>query len=373
MKPLLIIGIDPGTTLAYAVLDMERKIIKISSSKQLNINSLTSNIFSLGKPLIAAADVSPVPKFIEKFASQTGSKTIGPKQSLKVIQKKEMTKKYDLTNNHERDALAAALFAFKKVRSLLRKINLYLKRCDKTYLKRDVIQLVFSKNLSISEAIANLEKKEIEPKIRKPKIKTESIKVKFDKVDYLQNQNEDLKNKIKHLETQFKKLKFNLNKISSRKVKEKIGFKEKKVNFLNKEINQYKVIIERTNKKISLLNSLFFDVDKFWVVPRFKNLSLDEIKGKRLKDIIFVEDSNIFSEKTLNFLKGKVEIIIHSKPVSKSISKKFIFINIKNLEVIFEDNFILVDKEKFNEAKNKPNILSKVVEEYKEERKPLEG
>ncbi|MBL7100481.1 MAG: DUF460 domain-containing protein [Nanoarchaeota archaeon] len=369
MKPLLIIGIDPGTTLAYAILDLDGNVMKINSSKQLDINSLTANIFHIGKPLIVATDVSLVPKFIEKFASQTGSKVISPRQDLKVFQKKELTKKYDFTNNHERDALVAAILAFKKIRSLLRKINLHTKRYHKEDLKKDITQLVFSKNISISDAITNLEKKEVKPKVKKPRIRTEPIKVKFDEIKYLRGRNEKLKSKIKYLESKLKNLKFNLGKISDRKVKDLIGFREKKINFLNKEIKEHKIKTERLNKKASLLNDLFLDIDKFLVIPRFKNLSFDEIDGKKLKETIFVEDPSIFSEKTLNFLKGKVNVLIHSKPINRSILNKFTFINVKNLEVIFEDKFVLVDKSKFEEEKNKFDILGMVVKEYKEERR----
>lgn len=367
-KPLLIIGIDPGTTLAYAVLDLNGDVIRVSSSKQLDLNSLTANVFCLGKPLVVATDVSPVPQLIEKFASQTGSKIIGPEQSLHVSQKKELTKGYDFANDHERDALASAIFAFKKIRSLLKKIELYVERNNKMGLKRDIAQLVVSKDLSISEAVASLEKKEVKPKVKKPRLRTQSIKVKFDEVKYLRRQNEKLKSKIRYLESKFKSLKFNLGRISDRRVQDTIGFREKKINFMNKEIKDYKIEIEKLEKKIFLLNDLLLNVDRFLVIPKFKTLSFDEVEIRNLKEVIFVEDPSSFSEKTLDFLKGKVEVIINSKPVSRSISSKFIFVSVKNLDAIFEDNFILVEKTKLEREKNKVDILSKVVEEYKEER-----
>lgn len=369
IKPLLIVGIDPGTTLGYAVLDLYGNIIQISSSKQLDLNSLTANIFYLGKPLIVATDVSPAPRFVEKFASQTGAKLIKPEYSLKVFQKKELTKHYAFANEHERDALAAAVFAFKKVRTLLKKISVYVKKHNKQDLKQDITYLVFSKGFSISDAVAELEKKEVKPEVRKPKLRTESIKVKFDEAKYLRFQNEQLESKVRYLEGRLKNLEFNINRISDRKVKALVGFRDKKIGFLNKEIKDYKAEIERLNKKVSALNDLLLDIDKFLVVPKFKNLSFDEFKDKELKNVIFVEEPSIFSEKTLELLKGKVNVIVHSKPVSKKISDKFVFIDIKNLEAIIEDKFVLIDKARFDEEKNKFDVLAKVVKEYKEERR----
>ena len=368
MKPFLIVGIDPGTTLAYAILDLDGNVIKVKSSKSLNIDSLTANIFYFGKPLIVATDVIPVPKLVEKFASQTGSKIIGPKQNFKVFQKKELTKHYGFKNDHERDALAAAIFAFKKIRALLKKIDLYVSKYNKEDLKKDISYLVLSKNLSISDAVFSLEKKEKKPIVKKPKLRTESIKVKFDEVKYFKNQNEKLKNKIKHLENKFKKLNIHINRLSDKKVRDLIGFRERKINFLNKEIEDYKIEIKKLNKKILSLNDWLFRIDGFLVVPRFSNLSFDEIQGKKLKDVIFVENPGIFSERALKFMKGKVGVIIHSQPASKSILSRFIFINAQKLAAIVKDKFVFVEKAKLDEEKNKFDILSKVVKEYKKER-----
>ena len=64
---LIIIGIDPGTTLGYAILDLEKKLLKLASSKQLNLSLLISKTINQGKPVIACSDVTPAPKFVEKF------------------------------------------------------------------------------------------------------------------------------------------------------------------------------------------------------------------------------------------------------------------------------------------------------------------
>ncbi len=368
LKPLIIVGIDPGTTLAYAVLDLYGNVLRISSSKQSDINSLTANVFYIGKPLVVATDVNPVPKFVEKFAAETGSKVICPRQSLKVYQKNELTKNYSCTNDHECDALAAAILAFKKIRALLKKISIYLKRRNKEALKREVTQLVFSKGMSISDAIASLEKKEVIHKVGKPKLRTEPIKTKFDETKYLREQNEKLKDEINHLEDKIKNLKLSFSSISERKVEDLLNFKDKKLVFLNKEIREYKTEIEKLNKKVISLKNLLLNSDKYFIAPKFKSLSFDEVENKELKNVIFVEDPGIFSEKTLELLKGKVSIIIYSKPASKNLLNKFVFVSVKNLEIIMEDEFVLVEKSRFEEEKNKINLLAKVVEEYKQER-----
>ena len=47
-KPWLIVGIDPGTTVAYAILDLNGTVIKTLSKKELDLSSLITEIIKLG-------------------------------------------------------------------------------------------------------------------------------------------------------------------------------------------------------------------------------------------------------------------------------------------------------------------------------------
>ena len=64
---LLIVGVDPGTTLGYAVLDVVSNLIKIKSSKKLNLNSLLSEIIYLGKINVVGTDKAKVHSLVERF------------------------------------------------------------------------------------------------------------------------------------------------------------------------------------------------------------------------------------------------------------------------------------------------------------------
>ena len=55
-KQLLIVGIDPGTTLGYAAIDFEGNLVKVWSEKNLDMGSLISKLIRLGRPLIVAGD-----------------------------------------------------------------------------------------------------------------------------------------------------------------------------------------------------------------------------------------------------------------------------------------------------------------------------
>jgi len=53
MKELLIIGIDPGTTTGYALLNLKGNIIEIDSSKEYDLATLITKITKQGLPLIS--------------------------------------------------------------------------------------------------------------------------------------------------------------------------------------------------------------------------------------------------------------------------------------------------------------------------------
>lgn len=149
---LTIIGIDPGNTKGIAVLDLDGNLIKLSSSRKLNLGNL-------GKPIVIGCDVNPVPSSVEKFAADIGVKVIGPFSRLKVKDKRILMKKFRYENNivvrdrHQRDALVAAILALKRYKSLFNKIEGHLKRIKRKDLSYRVRELVVMEKMPIKNAI----------------------------------------------------------------------------------------------------------------------------------------------------------------------------------------------------------------------------
>ena len=139
-RQLLIVGIDPGTTLGYAAIDFEGNIINLNSEKNLDLSALISSLIKLGKPLIIAGDKEYNPDFIGKLAIKLGARIIAPDYDLKVNEKREITKEHKTKNQHEIDALASALFALKKTSSLLKKINIFVEHYKKENIKHNDIK-----------------------------------------------------------------------------------------------------------------------------------------------------------------------------------------------------------------------------------------
>ena len=109
---------------------------------------------------------------------------------------------------------------------------------------------------------------------------------------------------------------------------------------------------------------------------RLKNLGWTELQSKltllnlEKGDILLVEDVNEFSKKTLDHLKGLVEIIVHKKEVGRNTEAalNFILINGQQLGIEETEHFGFVNKGQFEEARRNKHLLRKIVEQYQKER-----
>jgi len=117
----LIIGADPGHTIGLCALDFEGKVLHLAHLEGKGIEGAVSIIEGWGTPSLIACDVSPAPEFITKLASYFNVKFYCPKKVLREEEKKKIAKKYaNVQNAHERDALSAAIFAWRANQNTLR-------------------------------------------------------------------------------------------------------------------------------------------------------------------------------------------------------------------------------------------------------------
>jgi predicted RNase H-like nuclease (RuvC/YqgF family) len=112
----LIVGIDPGTTTAVAALDLDGNLLHLASSRQMNMGDVVESLYRVGKPLIIASDVQEMPYSVEKIRRAFSAVAYTPKQDVSVESKVELTAAFSYGNDHERDALSAALDAYRQYR-----------------------------------------------------------------------------------------------------------------------------------------------------------------------------------------------------------------------------------------------------------------
>jgi hypothetical protein len=120
VKKPIIVGVDPGIETGIAVIDLSLRFCHTFSSKEFDKLSIISKVYSLGTPVLVATDKNPPPDTVKKIASMLGVQLYVPSVSLSIKEKEELINwamkrgvAIDIKTPHERDALAAALKAYK--------------------------------------------------------------------------------------------------------------------------------------------------------------------------------------------------------------------------------------------------------------------
>ncbi len=108
----VIVGIDPGTTTAVAVVGLDGRVLDVHSTRTADTAAVIEWLIERGRPSLVAADVQPMPETVEKFRRSFDAAGWAPTSDIPVDEKLHRTRDIDYENDHERDALAAALFAF---------------------------------------------------------------------------------------------------------------------------------------------------------------------------------------------------------------------------------------------------------------------
>ncbi len=215
MKPV-IVGIDPGTTSAFAVLDLHGEIMRIHSKKEMRLSELKRSILEVGKPLIVSTDKSTVPVNVEKIAASFGCKIHEPERDLTKKEKLKILSKIKIKtkNIHEKDALASAIHTYKSLSKQFLKIDSILSSLGLEYYSDKIKEMISNKTAkNIQEAIERvLKKKKIEEPIlvREDNRDFKSLSQKYQKKlkelkkshDILKIYSDRLENKVKNLEKQ---------------------------------------------------------------------------------------------------------------------------------------------------------------------------
>lgn len=119
----LIAGIDPGTTIGIAAIDLDGNLMHLISSRQMTMSDVIEELYRIGKPLIVASDVHQMPFSVEKIRRAFNAVAYTPRHDRSIEEKWELTKAYGTSNDHERDALSAALDAYRQYRNKFQNIS----------------------------------------------------------------------------------------------------------------------------------------------------------------------------------------------------------------------------------------------------------
>jgi uncharacterized protein len=247
---------------------LKGQVISIASSRSWGFSELVGLLIELGHPLIIATDKNPTPGTVDRIKRAFNAILHTPVLSLSVEQKLRDTKPYSYSNEHERDALAAAIDAVRSVKNKLE--NVEKKAPPEVGL--DELQMLVLRGHTIDSAI-NL--------LKKPLAKVDN------KAGYKQE-----------------------------------GIPASEKDLFGPDIHYLKALIKRQDQQISRLAS--------YVVDLKRSLQLSEEKALQLQnkiDIVRSENArNVKLNKEISFRQKEIDRLAaeltHSKRVNKGLLKR---------------------------------------------------
>jgi predicted RNase H-like nuclease (RuvC/YqgF family) len=124
----LFVGIDPGSEVGLAVIDANSRTrhVEAVSRRHFSYSEIVDFLSKKGEPLVVATDKAKPPLLVRKVAAAFGARLFNPLADMKLAEKKEIAKGFSLKNDHEVDALAAAIYAKQYFSDTLEKVERFV-------------------------------------------------------------------------------------------------------------------------------------------------------------------------------------------------------------------------------------------------------
>ncbi len=388
VKEYLIVGVDPGTTTAVAILNLKGEILDVRSGKDMNLPRLIEHVLSFGHPVLIATDKKTPPDFVLKVKKAFQATLYTPKDDISIKRKLALVNNYKCENDHERDALAAAMEAYRHYKNKLENIE---KRVPAGY-DVEMVKAGIIKGLTLQSI---LERKEA--KVRQKEESTvslEEIRKRDKKIQELVEENRMLREKIEELKREVERLQMKLYTISSEQY-EKIR-RENVYKSLQSEIAELRKEIRRKDEEISKLKEKIEELKRIrklgmegWkVVKVLRKFTKDEIErvekefGIEEGDVILILESGGGGKSTAEILaKKRVKVVFASglshvaydvlkengipvippERVEMEVFEDLAMIHARELEKILKEAIEEMKKESFEK-------IEKLVEEYRSKR-----
>ncbi len=122
MSNYIIAGIDPGSTYGIAIVSLAGKKLAAHSA-QGGMAEAVRIIERHGTPSLIACDVATAPESALKIASYFSCRLFSPEREIREEEKRQIASGAGMKNNHERDAYAAAVLAYRSHANKMRQID----------------------------------------------------------------------------------------------------------------------------------------------------------------------------------------------------------------------------------------------------------
>ncbi|MEA1930557.1 MAG: DUF460 domain-containing protein [Euryarchaeota archaeon] len=321
----VIVGIDPGTTTAAAVVSLDGRVLDRFSSRTADTAAVIEWLIDRGRPLIVAADVTPMPETVEKFRRSFDATRWVPPSDIPVDEKVHRTRDHEYENDHERDAMAAALYAYDDHEDQFDRIA---EKTPRQFDREEVIAHVVAGGASVEAALRELsdepeaDAEESAHEVRELSEEEQRIKRLEEQVERLQSHTDELEAKLDERDETIEEYKQELSEARREERREarerrEISQRNREINRLERERDEAVERAEELESKLDRLKELWkldhSNVD--WagdrnlvsvkMVEQFTNRAIeaaDEQFGLTSGDIIYFRDASGAGRSTAEML-----------------------------------------------------------------------
>lgn len=164
-KRKIIVGIDPGTTIGVAILDLDGRPLFIKSFKTPDREVIINTILSYGRPIVIAVDVSKPPEYVKKISTLLDTVLYTPERDIDVVEKQRIVSEYterykvEVEDSHARDALVAALKSYRSIKPLIDEVESKIRGVEGV--DRDEVVFQVLRGRALSEVLEDIFRKRL--------------------------------------------------------------------------------------------------------------------------------------------------------------------------------------------------------------------
>ncbi|NHI83205.1 MAG: DUF460 domain-containing protein [Candidatus Thorarchaeota archaeon] len=380
-----ILGIDPGSTAAICLLPLSGHNPFLLSAKSLTRADIIREVYERGIPVMVATDVNTVPNFVKKIASILNTELFVPKKEISVADKQEIAREFSdsgrIRNAHERDALTAAVYAYRSLLPKLEQIDRKV-RDKQLVIDRNQLKALVIKGMPMAEAISILlhkESEEVEVEPEPPQVEEPLTQEKYDllksKYEEVESENEILHEKLEDHLRVVEYLKFReselahsleiINKKNYWRIKRdrELAKKESELKQMRRETDGLHKRIKMLEDRLKLIKGVKHlemrgDMLAIKLIPHFTKESIQEYNKKvgiRFGDIVLFEDASGGGSQTAGLLiEQGVRAVITDSPLSHLSEDALVkaavpVISADKVELQRIDEFAFISKKKFEQ------------------------
>lgn len=387
-RKLVVLAVDPGTSVGIAVIDLDGNPLLVTSLRTPDREKVVELVLAHGKPVLVAVDTSKPPEFVRKLSSTLDAVLYTPERDLLEDEKEKLVTEYMTLHNlyvqdaHARDALAAALKAYRSIKPLIREVDSKIRGISGLNRDEIVAEVLKGKPLTtvLEEAFAKIlagrAEHTVELRVSEEKRCTD-VEPLYARIQELEAYVKKLEEELKVRYETIRNLEVELKLASRRAINEEC---ERRIIALKNEIEVLARIVEEKSKladklreKVEKLEKLFMEIAEGKYIVALKK------PKKCSQGYVYVDSAGLVNNYADCVRSTRTAVLV---PKGFNVDWSKFKIPVIEVDAIYEsEDYIVVDSNVVSksreiwrvidelEAREKHEKIIKMIKEYQESRR----